>query len=82
MMNQMGRWRNFLDSLDSDGGHIFVLIVLMTAGMVLTHFGHMDGSNIIAGAFGALLALTKSAGSNREQSGSVTSSITVDKKAD
>lgn len=63
----MGRWRHFLDSLDSDGGHIFVLLVLIAAGGTLTHLGHMDGSSIVAGAFGALLLALKNAGSNLEQ---------------
>lgn len=63
----MGRWRGFLDSLDSDGGHIIVLVVLLSAGVVLNFRGLMDGTTLVAGSFGALLTLLKDAGSNREQ---------------
>lgn len=76
MFLQMGWWRSFLDSLDSDGGHIFVLLALMAVGM------SMHTPSVVDGAFGALLLALKNAGSNKEQFGSVTSSVTVDKKAE
>jgi hypothetical protein len=48
-------WRNFLDSLDTPGGHIFMLVLLMSvgAGIVLLRIDY--GKEILAGSFGALL---------------------------
>lgn len=73
----MGYWRTFLDSLDSDGGHIMILMILIVGGFGLLRFdwANMKAGEIIAGAFGALLMMLKSAGSNREQSGSSTSTV-------
>jgi hypothetical protein len=71
----MGRWRGFLDSLATTGGHIFVLLYLVmfgTAVLVLGDFrGSMKAAEIGAGmeglALGALLMLYKSSGTNAEQ---------------
>ena len=64
----MGWWRIFLDSLDSGGGHIVLLFVLMCLGIFMSMRSLMDGTMIVGGAFAALLTILKDKGSNREQS--------------
>jgi hypothetical protein len=66
-MESLGRWRSFLDSLDTGGGHIFVLIFLIAGGSALFFFDATAGGQIITGAFGALLMMLKIVGTNREQ---------------
>jgi len=34
----MGWWRMFLDSLDSNGGHIFILLFLIVGGFSILRF--------------------------------------------
>ncbi len=71
----MGRWRGFLDSLATTGGHIFILLWLITFGTVIMLFSDarasMKGAELGAGmeglALGALLMLYKSSGTNAEQ---------------
>jgi hypothetical protein len=71
----MGRWRGFLDSLATTGGHIFVLLflVMMGTGVLLVSDtrGWMKGAEVGAGmeglALGALLMMYKSSGTNAEQ---------------
>lgn len=64
----MGWWRTFLDSLDSDGGHILILMGLIVGAFAIIRFdwASMKAGEIITGAFGALLMMLKSAGSNRD----------------
>jgi len=73
----MGWWRTFLDSLDSNGGHILILLVLMLGSFAVLRFewANMKAGEIITGAFGALLMMLKSAGSNREQTGTTTTVV-------
>lgn len=73
----MGRWRSFLDSLDSGGGHIFTLFVLICLGGAMFFFDNTAGGQIITGAFGALLMMLKSVGSNRDQLGTTATTATV-----
>ena len=64
---KMGAWSSFLDSLDTGGGHIFVLLVLIFTGIgVYAKLDATTGGQVITLAFGALLALTKATKSNRE----------------
>jgi hypothetical protein len=63
----VGRWRGFLDSLDSDGGHMLVLVALMGFGIVMYRDIPMAGESVLMGSFAALLMKLKDAGSNREQ---------------
>jgi hypothetical protein len=62
----MRSWHDFLDSLDSDGGHIIVLLALIVIGAVAFRHGFPKAEDVIMGAFGALLLMLKAAGSNRE----------------
>lgn len=64
---RMGWWRTFLDSLDSPGGHIIVLVFLLCAGIGLVVKGVMEGSTVVGGSFGALLVVLKDAKSNKDQ---------------
>jgi len=68
----MGWWRTFLDSLDSNGGHIVLLFALLLFGAVLLVRGVMEGGMIVGGSFAAVLTILKDRGSNREQSGGST----------
>jgi hypothetical protein len=64
----MSGWRNFLDSLDTDGGHIFAMFALLVVGLVF--YAKVDatsGGTIVIGTFSALLVLLKTKGSNSEQ---------------
>ncbi len=71
----MGRWRGFLDSLATTGGHIFCLIYLIMFGVGVAMLGfifHWDavyklGDTIAAGSFGGLLIMYKPSGTNSEQ---------------
>lgn len=65
---KMGKWRCFLDSLATDGGHIFILFTTICLGVVVYRWlDATAGGQIITLSFGALLALTKGGGTNREQ---------------
>lgn len=71
----MGRWRGFLDSLATTGGHIFGLYFLIVFGVVILVFseshGSMKGAEMGAGmegvAIGALMMMYKPSGTNAEQ---------------
>jgi hypothetical protein len=73
----MGWWRTFLDSLDSNGGHIFILMVLILGGFGVLQFewANMKATEIISAAIGALLMMLKSQPSNREQTGGSTTLV-------
>jgi hypothetical protein len=60
-------WHDFLDSIDSDGGTRFILMLLIGVGIFGTHFGIMKSEEITTGAFGALLMTMKDAGSNKDR---------------
>jgi hypothetical protein len=71
----MGRWRGFLDSLATTGGHIFILVFLILTGAGISAYGEMHGwmeitkIGISMGgpAFGALMMMYKPSGTNAEQ---------------
>lgn len=71
------RWRCFLDSLDTGGGHIFTLFVLICLGGAMFFWDNTAGGQIITGAFGALLMMLRSVGTNREQLAGTASATTV-----
>jgi hypothetical protein len=55
------KWQRFLDSLDTGGGHILLLVVGVAAGAFLAiHSGAEVGKTVIVGAGGALLPLLRS----------------------
>lgn len=54
----MTYWGQFLDALDSPGGHILVLLVLLGAGLVV---GNME---LTVAAMGALFAVLRTTQSN------------------
>lgn len=64
---KMNWWRCFLDSLDSGGGHILVLLLLIMFGAGMFWHDETAGGQIITLSFGALLALVKSTKSNQDQ---------------
>ncbi len=70
----MGWWRTFLDSLDSNGGHFFILLFLIVGGFSILRFdwAGMKAGEIIGAAVGALLMKMSKSGSNREQNGTTT----------
>lgn len=64
----MGRWRRFLDSLDTPGGHIFVLIVLFYSGIAFYHLiDSTGGGQVMNLSFGALSGYLIAKKSNQEQ---------------
>ena len=71
----MGRWRSFLDSLATTGGHIFGLYFLIIFGVCILIIsesrGSMKGAEMGAGmegiAIGALMMMYKPSGTNAEQ---------------
>lgn len=64
----MGKWRSFLDSLDTDGGHIFAMFALLLVGLVFyAKIDATSGGTIVIGTFSALLVLLKTKGTNSEQ---------------
>jgi hypothetical protein len=60
-------WHDFLDSIDSDGGKILLLILLMLIGFGGSKLGVPNAEDIIMGAFGALLLALKDSGSNKDR---------------
>lgn len=73
----MRLWHDFLDSLDSDGGHIFLLLILMGVGMIGLDFKVAKSEDVLTGAFGALLMSLKNSGSNKDRTNSRTVSETA-----
>lgn len=76
---RMGRWRSFLDSLDTNGGHIIVLVTIMGGAGLLFFWDATAGGQIMNLSFGALLKMLIDKGSNRDQMttpASVTSTMT------
>lgn len=71
----MGRWRGFLDSLATTGGHIFVLCYFVMFGTGILIIGDTYawmkvaeiGASMEGLALGALLMMYKSSGTNSEQ---------------
>lgn len=71
----MGRWRSFLDSLSTTGGHIFILVFLILSGAAIAAYGEMHGwmeiTKIGIGmegiSLGALMMMYKPSGTNAEQ---------------
>lgn len=53
------KWQRFLDSLDSGGGHLFVLGLGVLLGCALMRVSLTDGHTIIVGCGGALLAMLR-----------------------
>jgi hypothetical protein len=58
-------WQDFLDSLNSDGGHIALLTVMVWLGMFGIKYELPKAEDLFVGAFTALLILLKVAGSNK-----------------
>ena len=63
-MNAVAIWERVLDTLDSSGGHVFLLFVLLLVGVGMVHLGVDKGEDVMMGAFGALLLTLKTAHSN------------------
>ncbi len=56
----MLQWRSFLDSLDTNGGHIIVLFVLLLIGWRMFQADATAGGSIMTLSSGAILAMMKS----------------------
>lgn len=61
----IGIWERWLDALDSSGGHIALLLVLMLIGAGLVLIGIPKGEDVLVGAFGALLGALRTTQSNQ-----------------
>lgn len=73
-MKPMGWWRTLLDSLDTPGGHLAILVGLMVGGFALLRYewSSMKAGELVTAALGALLGMLRPTGSNREQQGTTT----------
>lgn len=58
-------WQDFLDSLNSDGGHILLLIVLVGFGVLGVHYAVPKADDIYLLAAGSLFTVLKVSGSNK-----------------
>jgi hypothetical protein len=58
-------WQDFLDSLNSDGGHLLLLSIMVWLGMIGMKYALPKAEDLYIGAFTALLILLKTAGSNK-----------------
>lgn len=47
--------RQFFDTLDTPGGHLVLLAVLMAAGIAMEVWSLPKGEDVLVGSFGALL---------------------------
>jgi hypothetical protein len=63
----MHAWQEFLDSLDSDGGKILVLILATAMGLVGLYLKIDKAEILFVGAGSALLAVLKMTGSNKDR---------------
>ena len=77
MRTMLDSWRCFLDSLDSDGGHVVILCAFVIGGVWLFQRDATAGGQIITGSFGALLMMLRAVGSNKEQVGGSTTLVTT-----
>ncbi len=60
-------WQDFLDSLDTDGGHILIFIIAIIIGFAGVYFKIAEANTVLVGAGSGLLAMLRSAGSNRRR---------------
>ena len=60
----MSNWKDFLDSLDTPGGHIAVLLLLVIASGTLLALGVADSKEALTLSFGALLAVLRGSVTN------------------
>ncbi len=60
-------WERLLDSLDTSGGHIFIMLLLLLIGIAMNKSGMPKGDEIVIGAFSALLMALKSVNSNHHR---------------
>lgn len=61
------RWGQWLDSLDSGGGHIAILLLLIVLGVVMVKLGIDKGEDVLVGAFGALLVALRTSERNQKR---------------
>lgn len=59
-------WRDFIDSIDTPGGHIVVLLLIVSGAGIAVQSGVEDLRYIMHEAFGALLLACKGAAKNLE----------------
>lgn len=70
-------WRNFLDSLDTGGGHIFcALLILVLGTWAYIHIDSTAGGQVMTGALTALWVMLKNVKSNREQMSATATQVT------
>lgn len=65
-MTHVSVWERFLDSLDTPGGHILILLGLLAMGQ---HTGSMELTVASMGALFAVLRATQSNGARRQDEG-------------
>jgi len=56
----MSGWKDFLDSLDTSGGHIFLMFLLFLLGvLVLSGLGIAEGRDVIVASVAGILTTLK-----------------------
>lgn len=75
----IGVWSKWLDTLDSNGGHLALLLFLILLGMSAFKLGIPKAEDIMMGAFGALLMALKGTTSNKEQQ-TMDTTVEINKK--
>lgn len=74
---QNGRWRNFLDSLATPGGFVFVFFMIMCFGAAIWKMEPMLAVSIVSSASTAIFTIANSrAKTNQEQTAGTTTATT------
>ncbi len=55
----MTTWKEFLDTLDTPGGHIFLLACMVLLAVMMQQSKVPKAEDILIGSFGALLAVLR-----------------------
>jgi hypothetical protein len=63
----MNNWKELLDTLNTPGGHILILLMLVVGMTAATAFGVPKADDMCVGSFGALLAILSGKISNTLQ---------------
>ena len=59
MSGHVSVWERFLDSLDTPGGNIAVLLCLVLLGVMMVYLGMSKGEDLLIGSFGALIGVLR-----------------------
>lgn len=75
LCSMLDLWRGWLDSLDSPGGHIVLLIGLVAYAWHMFQVDNTAGGQVLNLALGALFGMLTTRKSNREQNAASTTTL-------